>query len=70
MDRAEKILASLQKDEDFNEGPDQSTEVQIKEGQKIEVKFRGNITFDDDCDGVQFIYNSNKSTAKTQVTYL
>ena len=66
-DETETLLEVLDTEEGFSEGPNPSTDIRIREHEKITVTFRGNVTFEDDEDHLCFVFNTNKRGAKSDL---
>ena len=66
-DETETLVEVLDTEEGFSEGPNPSTDIRIREHEKITVTFRGNVTFEDDEDHLCFVFNTNKRGAKSDL---
>ena len=66
-DETETLVEVLDTEEGFSEGPSPSKDIRIREHEKITVTFRGNVTFEDDEDHLCFVFNTNKSGAKSDL---
>ena len=65
-DLTDRRLQALQQD-GFDAGPQPSSTVFLTEGQMVEVRFRGNITNQDQAHIIRFAYNSNLFTARKHI---
>ncbi|XP_064618460.1 death domain-containing protein 1-like isoform X1 [Liolophura sinensis] len=57
MSQSDRLLQQLS-EEDYDEGPPPSKPFIVKEGQIMEIRFRGNVQRQNSQEGLRFVYNS------------